>query len=135
MMPQISFPFIFPNLRINLFPYNFIAGIAIVSVGFFLLKKVRDLFAKASTPLTMKEKPKSLLTTGLFGVTRNPVYLSFMITTFGVAILSMNVMSFVIWGLFFCLWNFLTIPHEEAWMEQLFGVEYLTYTQNVRRWF
>ena len=135
---QILFPFIFPRFLLihGLVTRTIMlcVGLAVSFAGFRLLGVAKRQFAQSGTPLTKKESPNVLLTSGMFKFSRNPVYMSFMIITFGFALAGMNAISFVIFGIFFCLWNFLTIPYEEAWMEKLFGNEYVNYMKKVRRW-
>jgi protein-S-isoprenylcysteine O-methyltransferase Ste14 len=76
----------------------------------------------------------ALYTGGIFRITRNPIYLGFLVAQVVVAIKLNNL--YVILSLPFVFWllNKWVIDPEEIYLEQLFGPEYLDYKQKVRRW-
>lgn len=76
----------------------------------------------------------TLLTTGLFGFSRNPIYLGFSVSYLGFAIAMDAPLALVL--LLPCLWviDRLVIAREEAHLSAVFGAEYETYRQKVRRW-
>ena len=80
------------------------------------------------------EETTTLVTTGIFSITRNPMYLGLFF------VISSTILFFGSWFgiiiLIFFVWyinKFQIIPEEEA-MEKLFGNKYDEYRQNVRRW-
>ena len=80
------------------------------------------------------EEATTLITTGIFSITRNPMYLGLFF------VISSTVLFFGSWFgiiiLIFFVWyinKFQIIPEEEA-MEKLFGNKYNEYRKNVRRW-
>ena len=76
----------------------------------------------------------TLYTGGIFKVTRNPIYLGFIVAQIVVAIKLNNlfvVFSIPLVGYFLNNW---VIKPEEVYLEKLFGQEYLNYKQKVRRW-
>ena len=80
------------------------------------------------------EETTTLITTGIFSITRNPMYLGLFF------VISSTVLFFGSWFgiiiLIFFVWyinKFQIIPEEEA-MEKLFGNKYNEYRKNVRRW-
>ena len=80
------------------------------------------------------EETTTLITTGIFSITRNPMYLGLFFVTFSTVLFFGS--WFVIIILMFFVWyitKFQIIPEEEA-MEKLFGVKYDEYRQKVRRW-
>lgn len=80
------------------------------------------------------EKPTYLHTTGMYALTRNPVYLSMVMILFGTAILFGAITCFVFPFLFIPLMNVLFISHEEKNLEKKFGAKYLAYKKKVPRW-
>ena len=94
------------------------------------------LFKKTKTtinPMT-PEETTTLVTTGIFSRTRNPMYLGLFF------VISSTILFFGSWFgiiiLMFFVWyinKFQIIPEEEA-IEKLFGDEYSEYKKNVRRW-
>lgn len=83
-------------------------------------------------------KEGKLITTGVYGIVRNPVYSAFLAISTGVIIGERNAALFVVP---LVLWIFLTIlmkNTEEKWLYQNFGEEYLAYKRSVNRvipWF
>ena len=94
------------------------------------------LFKKDQTTVNPRnpEKTTTLVTNGIFSITRNPMYLGLFLS------ISSTILFFGSWFgiiiLMFFVWyinKFQIIPEEEA-MEKLFGGKYSEYRQKVRRW-
>lgn len=78
-------------------------------------------------------KEGKLITTGVYGIVRNPVYSAFLAISTGVIIGEKNAALFVVP---LVLWIFLTIlmkKTEEKWLYERFGEEYLAYKSRVNR--
>lgn len=78
-------------------------------------------------------KEGKLITTGVYGIVRNPVYSAFLAISTGVIIGERNAALFVVP---LVLWIFLTIlmkNTEEKWLYERFGEEYLAYKSRVNR--
>jgi protein-S-isoprenylcysteine O-methyltransferase Ste14 len=75
-----------------------------------------------------------LVTTGVYGVTRNPMYLGLLLLLAAYAVHLAN--PFAILGLvaFVAYLNRFQIAPEEAALTALFGAEYAAYQRRVRRW-
>jgi protein-S-isoprenylcysteine O-methyltransferase Ste14 len=106
-------------------------GLGLAMLGFILgilalreFKRVRS----------VKKSARSLITSGIYHYTRNPVYLGFVFVLIGLP-LSMGTYWGVIlaWPLVI-LTNNLIIKHEEAWLAKEFNKEFQEYTSRVRRW-
>ena len=118
------------------FPTIEIIGGLILLIGLVTAMLAIFLFKKNKTTINpMKaEETTTLVTTGIFSITRNPMYLGLFF------VISSTILFFGSWfGLiilmFFVLYinKFQIIPEEEA-MEKLFGNKYNDYKKNVRRW-
>jgi protein-S-isoprenylcysteine O-methyltransferase Ste14 len=83
----------------------------------------------------MPWKPtKNIITDGIYGWSRNPIYLGFNLLPIGMGIFFDNVwvlLSFV--PAAFTLYH-VAIKKEEVYLEEKFGDEYLGYKNKVRRW-
>ena len=76
----------------------------------------------------------ALYTGGIFKITRNPIYLGFLVAQLVVAIKLNNLYVVLTLPLVFWLLNKWVIDPEEVYLEKLFGQEYLNYKSKVRRW-
>lgn len=90
--------------------------------------------AQAGTPVDPHLPTKSLVKTGPYSFTRNPIYLSFSLILSGLAFLFNAVWSLpLIPGMLAVLDRGMVKPEEE-YLERKFGSEYKEYRQKVRRW-
>jgi protein-S-isoprenylcysteine O-methyltransferase Ste14 len=76
----------------------------------------------------------ALYTGGVFKITRNPIYLGFLVAQIVVAVKLNNL--YVILFIPVVMWflNTWVIDPEETYLEKLFGQQYLDYKKKVRRW-
>jgi protein-S-isoprenylcysteine O-methyltransferase Ste14 len=93
-------------------------------------------FKKSNTTLDPRapEKTSSLVSEGIFGISRNPMYLGFLLALTAAAIYSCNLVNFLFLPGFIWIANRLYIIPEEKALTQLFGDAYTQYLNNVRRW-
>jgi protein-S-isoprenylcysteine O-methyltransferase Ste14 len=121
-------PIKFPNIEI-------IGGL-ILLLGVVTAVLATLLFKKDKTTVDPMnpEETTTLVTNGIFSITRNPMYLGLFLS------ISSTILFFGSWFgiiiLMFFVWyinKFQIIPEEEA-MEKLFGNKYSEYRQKVRRW-
>lgn len=122
-----------PQFNIIHFPWN-LFGLPVAFTGFFMMGKTRDLFRKHLATLRI-EQSNTLIQEGLFGKSRNPMYLFMGIMILGFSIVSTNVLSLLLPFIFLALVRYLIISREEKLLEQTFGLEYRNYCKKVRRWF
>ncbi|SDW56281.1 methyltransferase family protein [Nitrosomonas communis] len=76
----------------------------------------------------------SIVTRGIYKISRNPMYAGFLLLLLSWALLLSNIVSFA--GLPVFVWymnRFQIIPEEQALIAK-FGSEYIAYAKNVRRW-
>jgi protein-S-isoprenylcysteine O-methyltransferase Ste14 len=76
----------------------------------------------------------SIVTRGIYKISRNPMYAGFLLLLLSWALLLSNIVSFA--GLPVFVWymnRFQIIPEEQALIAK-FGAEYIAYAKNVRRW-
>jgi protein-S-isoprenylcysteine O-methyltransferase Ste14 len=89
---------------------------------------------KRNTTLGFHGMPTELVVDGPFRISRNPIYLSGVMLTFGVALLLGSLIVFGFLTAVSIVLNNWYIPAEEAILEQTFGETYRQYKRKVRRW-
>ncbi len=93
-------------------------------------------FSRASTTVNplRPELASSLVTSGLYAFTRNPMYLGMALILIGASIAAQVFAGFAVVALFVAIITQYQIKPEEAAMRQLFGDEFDAYCHKVRRW-
>ena len=116
------------------FPVNLI-GIAPVFIGLALAMMGKNLFRHRHTNIMTFNDPDVLVTDGVFRFSRNPMYLGFAISMFGVALLTGAALSsFVITAAFIVIVDRWYIKFEEQRLEAVFADDFRRYKAKVRRW-
>ena len=110
-----------------------IAG-ALIVIGLTLAAKGIRNFSCSATPVPTNQPTRVLVTTGVHGWTRNPIYLGMFLIYGGVGVAARSP-----WTLILTLPLALTIRYgvvarEEAYLERRFGDAYRDYKARVRRW-
>jgi protein-S-isoprenylcysteine O-methyltransferase Ste14 len=114
-------------------PYQW-SGLAVVVLGvFFLLSGHRTFMERGSEIHTFKI-PRNLVTSGVFQVSRNPMYLGFLLILLGVAVCTNEALNLFYAFAFFLVANYWYIPTEERNAQKVFGELYEVYQNRVRRW-
>lgn len=111
--------FIFPIQVILYAPYTYF-GIIIIGFGIAIAFWSRSLFLKSKTTLSPYESPTSLVTSGPFHISRNPMYLGMAAILFGIAISLGTLVTFTFPVLFIMIIETLLIPDEEQKLEKIF---------------
>jgi protein-S-isoprenylcysteine O-methyltransferase Ste14 len=102
-------------------------GLALAAAG------IRN-FSRAGTPVRSIKPTRALVTTGIHGWTRNPIYLGMFLLYGGIGVAAQSA-----WILILTLPLAITIRYgvlarEEAYLERRFGDTYRDYKARVRRW-
>lgn len=105
----------------------FILGIVIVILA-------RREFARYGQSTEPGHPTSKIVTTGVFSISRNPLYLGIVSTLIGVALVTnfMWILALLIVAILLC--QMVLIAPEEQYLQNKFGNEYLEYTSSVRRW-
>ncbi len=123
------------NLEIT-FPLNSFTAYVFIGLGFVigLLGVVEFSRHKTTVDPAHPEKASSIVTSGVYRFTRNPMYLGMAIGLIGIIIHYGNLVGSL--ALLFFIW-YLTeyqIKPEEQILKRNFGKPYEAYLQKVRRW-
>jgi len=92
------------------------------------------LFSQASTTVNSFGEPTTMITDGVYKLSRNPMYLGMALVLIGVAILLGSLSPFLVIPIFVWLITARFIKFEEKMLEDTFGLKYLDYARRVRRW-
>ena len=109
-------------------------GIALVLAAIALFVAAMRTFKKAGTPVPGNLPTTTIVRTGPYRFSRNPIYLAFTLFQVGVAawINSVAVLIAVVPAI--ALMALFVIPREERYLEARFPSRYPPYKQQVRRW-
>jgi protein-S-isoprenylcysteine O-methyltransferase Ste14 len=92
-------------------------------------------FSRAATPVQGTQPTTALVTTGIHGWSRNPIYLGMFLVYGGVAIAVRSPWILILALPLAILIRYGVVAREEAYLERRFGDAYLEYKRRVRRWF
>jgi len=107
----------------------------LVSAGFVTGLSGVVTFRHAKTTLNpLKPHASSLVTWGVYAISRNPMYLGGLIMLFGWAIFLSNALALLFLPLYVLYINRFQIAPEERALTSLFGERYVAYQMRARRW-
>lgn len=109
-------------------------GLAILALLLVLFGVISFRLAKTTVDPTQPEKASSVVTTGIYAYTRNPMYLGFLLMLLAFMFKLANPLTLVFLPLFVLYMNQFQIKPEEQVLTELFGESYTAYCQKVRRW-
>lgn len=92
-------------------------------------------FKRAKTDVEPWRPTTTIIRSGVFRYSRNPIYLAFCIATLGCGLLFDSWWGIAAVAPLAYLLQVLIIRKEEAYLERKFGEPYLDYKNHVRRWF
>lgn len=109
-------------------------GVVVVLIAVALFISSVRTFRKAGTPVPGNQPTITIVRTGPYGFSRNPIYLAFTLIQAGLAawINSLAMLLMLVPAL--ALMALVVIPREERYLEARFASEYLPYKRSVRRW-
>lgn len=110
-------------------------GVVLVIVGLVLIVLARREFAQHGQPSDPGRPTTQFVTTGIFSISRNPLYLGGICILLGIALV-----LGLPWVLAFLLptlvaGHYILIVPEERYLAGKFGEEYTMYAISVHRWF
>ncbi|MQX38571.1 methyltransferase family protein [Roseospira navarrensis] len=111
-----------------------LAGAAVMLVGLGIAVAAQIAFSRAGVSPALFRGGRQVVDTGPFRVSRNPMYLSLVVTTVGIAGW-MGHLTPWLGPVALVLWlDRVFIPREEAVLAAHFGDAWTAYTARVRRW-
>jgi len=121
------FPAALPQIWKSLGVFLVLAGLALA------LLAIRQ-FSLAHTTVDPHGSVTTLVTSGPYRFSRNPIYLGFVLMLAGFPLFSGTVWGAILVPVLILNLNSLVIRHEEAYLEKKFGGGYAGYKSRVKRW-
>ncbi|WED28163.1 isoprenylcysteine carboxylmethyltransferase family protein [Vibrio sp. DW001] len=114
---------------------NVVLAICFVGAGYFGLSGIYE-FKKAKTSVHPVDinKTTSVVDTGVYKLTRNPMYFGLLLLLFGFGYWLQDLSSLAVCVLFVMYMNRFQIGPEERHLTSKFGKGYTDYQNKVRRW-
>ena len=123
-----------PSLHFDVPAHNWLA-IVLVSVGFLTGISGVVTFRRAKTTVDpTKPRASSLVTWGVYAITRNPMYLGGLIMLLGWAVSLSNALVFLFLPVYVLYISRFQIAPEERALKFSFGETYVAYQARARRW-
>jgi protein-S-isoprenylcysteine O-methyltransferase Ste14 len=107
-----------------------IAGLVVCALGVLPFQR-----AGTTVDPTRPERASALVTTGIYSMTRNPMYLGMLLLIVAWGLWLANAVGLILAPLAFVLYiDRVQIPREERALAAAFGANYAGYASRVRRW-
>ena len=109
-------------------------AVALVGIGFSAAGVISFRRAKTTLNPTKPQLTSSLVSSGIYTVTRNPMYVGLLFLLIALAIFLSSAWALLGPATYFVYIGRFQIAPEERALTALFGTEYITYLSKVRRW-
>jgi protein-S-isoprenylcysteine O-methyltransferase Ste14 len=111
-----------------------IAGVGLILIGGGIFVAGASNFSRAATPVPGNRPVRALVTSGIHGWSRNPIYAGMSLVYGGIAIAARSPWAFVLALPLAIVMRYFVVAREEAYLERCFGDVYRDYKARVRRW-
>ena len=117
-------------------PFSYFVSSFIAAIGGIIALLGLIAFRKADTTVDPRvpHQTTTLVISGIYRLTRNPMYLGLLITLIGWCFFLSNYLSVALVPVFFIYVTHLQIKPEEKHLTEKFGDEYRSYMKQVNRW-
>ena len=119
-----------------LIPFSPAIAAVLTAAGFLIALLALREFKVVDTTVNPQEPESAtaLVSAGIFGRTRNPMYVGLLLILAGWGVWLGSLSNLVVILLFIVVITELQIKPEEAALEKIFGEDYQRYCERVRRW-
>jgi len=125
--------YLFPIAEIIPYPWQ-LSGAVPLCIGIIFNLMADQALKKFNTTVKPFEESDSLVTTGIYGVSRHPMYIGMILMLLGIAIYLGSLTPFFVIPMFVFLINEKFISVEEQMLEKRFAESWSEYKTKVRRW-
>lgn len=115
-------------------PLAFAVGTVLVIAALSLATAAFRAFRRHGESLDVRKPTRRLVSESVYGRSRNPVYLAFLLFIAGLGCIGNAAAVLLAVVPAFAALAWYTIPHEEAGLRRMLGSEYDQYAAQVRRW-
>ena len=125
--------FLFPIVEVVPYPWLLLGCVPLI-FGITLNLIADKAFKQNHTTVKPFEESTYLITTGVFRLSRHPMYLGMLFILIGIGILMGTLMPFLVIPVFALLMEVMFVRTEERMLADKFGETWQKYQANVRRW-
>lgn len=113
---------------------QYAVGIPLIVLGFSVIALAFLRFRRAGTNIEPYKPTTAIVTDGLYGISRNPIYAAMTVIALGIAITADNAWVVLMLVPTLAVMRTGVIAREERYLESKFGDDYRRYKASVRRW-
>ena len=115
-------------------PLGVLLGIGLIIAAVVTIFVARRVFVAHGTHVNPYRPTTALAVTGLYGFSRNPIYVAFLVIVAAFSLIANSLWFLAATVLLFLLLHFGVIKREELYLADKFGDAYSRYRSKVRRW-
>ena len=115
-------------------PWRWVAGFVLILGGVAFMAAAFISFGRAGTPVRTHEPSTALVTTGVYALVRNPIYVGFFLILTGIAFAAGWAWLLVFAIVFLGVIHWGVVRREERYLTAKFGEGYRAYLARVRRY-
>lgn len=110
------------------------AGGGLIAIGVAIMVAGARNFSRADTPVPSNQPVRALVTNGIHGWSRNPIYVGMCLVYAGIGIAARSPWILILALPLFIILRYGVVAREETYLERRFGDAYRDYKARVRRW-
>ena len=130
---MVALHFLLPIARVLAFPWTLI-GVVLMLGGLGLGLAGARTIRRRGTTIKPFQVSSSLVRSGVFGFSRNPIYVGMIVLVVGLALLLGSLSPFAVCIALALVLHYRFVLMEERMLAERFGGEWLDYSSRVRRW-
>jgi protein-S-isoprenylcysteine O-methyltransferase Ste14 len=110
------------------------AGGGLIAAGLAIMALAMRGFLHAGTPVPSNRPVRTLVTTGIYGWSRNPIYVGMLLLYAGTGVAARSPWVLILALPLFIILRYGVVAREERYLERRFEDAYRDYQARVRRW-
>jgi protein-S-isoprenylcysteine O-methyltransferase Ste14 len=126
----LPLPLTFPEVTL----VRWTAGGGLIALGLAIMAAGISNFSRAATPVPSNQPVRALVTTGMHGWSRNPIYVGMFLLYAGIGLAARSPWALILALPLVIVLRYGVVAREEAYLERRFGDAYRDYKARVRRW-